>query len=242
MGLSIEPIYWISRGHIGLHTGEDNTTGIPGDLGNFPGTLYNAYGVNVTVPVGKNASVQFNYYRTKVNGGTVASQDLNFFGTGVGSGDPLATQANFTNYKLSYDYVTYFWNHRNGDVRLKTLYEIQYVSIDNTIDDFQPQTDGTFNVNPVAGTKTITLPTFGVALDGTVSKHFRWEVRGSGFALPHRSEIGEAEGNIAVRVNRVELILGARMYHFRTTPRADHFDSGTPYGPYVGLRLYWKKN
>jgi hypothetical protein len=242
MGLSIEPVYWMTRGSLALHQGDDDNTGVPGNLGTFPGTLNHAYGATVIVPASKNSSVRFNYFQTTLNGGTVASQNLNLFGTAIASGDPLATQAKVTNYKLSYDYVTYFWNHKGGDVRLKTLYEVQYVSVDSSIDDFQLQTDGTYNLNPVGGTKSIILPTLGVGFDGTLSKHFRWEVRGSGFALPHRAEIGDAEANVGVRFGHVELVAGGRAYYFRTTRRADHYNSGTPYGPYVGLRFYWKKN
>jgi hypothetical protein len=241
MGLSIEPIYWLTRGHLALHTGDDNNTGVSGNLGNFPGALNHAYAAAVIVPAGKNASVRFDYFQTTLNGGTIASQNLNLFGTAIAAGDPLATQAKVTHYKLGYDYVTYFWNHRNGDVRLKTLYEVQYFSVDSTFNDFQLQTDGTYNVNPGGGTKSIILPTFGVGLDGTVSPHFRWEIRGSGFGLPHRAEIGDADADVAVRLGHVELVVGARAYYFRTTRRADQYNSGMPYGPYAGLRLYWKK-
>ena len=121
------------------------------------------------------------------------------------------------------------------------MYEFQYLAIDNNITDFQPQTDGTYNVNPISSTMSITVPTFGLGLDQTVSRHFRWEARGSGWALPHRSKIGDTEVNIAARFGYVELVAGGRAFYFRSTRRSDHYVDGFIYGPYVGLRLYWKK-
>jgi hypothetical protein len=125
---------------------------------------------------------------------------------------------------------------------LKTLYEIQYTNINTSVDDFQLLTNGTFNVNPVSGSTSIILPTFGVGLDGTLSRHFRWETRASGFGLPHRAQIADGEADVGVRFGRVELIAGARAYYFRTSRRQPQFNSGAPFGPYVGLRFYWKKN
>jgi hypothetical protein len=121
------------------------------------------------------------------------------------------------------------------------LWEVQYVSVDNTIDDFVPQPDGTFSLNAAGATKSIILPTFGLGLDQSVGPHFRWELKGSGFGLPHRAILGDGEADIALRYGRVEFIAGGRALHFRTTRRADHYDAGTLYGPYVGLRLYWNK-
>lgn len=239
-GLSIEPVYWLPHGQPLLHTGDYNTTGTDGSF-DYPGTLGRALSGNVVVPAGKGASVRFSYFQTTISGGTTAPQNLNLFGTPINAGDPVASQAKITDFKLSYDFVTYYWNFKGGDLRLKTLYEMQYFSVDSSIDDFQLQTNGTYNIVPTGGTKSIIAPTFGVGLDQTVSKHFRWEARGSGWALPHRSKIGDTEADIAVRYGYAELVAGARVYYFRTSRRADHFNDGTLYGPYVGLRLYWHK-
>jgi hypothetical protein len=239
-GLSIEPTYWFPNGQPLLHTGDDNTTGLPGYL-NYPGSLSRALSGNVVVPVGKGSSVRFSYFQTTKNGGTTATQDLSLFGTAINAGDPMVTSAQITNYKLSYDFVTYYWNLKGGDLRLKTLYEVQYLTVNTSIDDFQLQTNGTYNLNPASGTKSIIAPTFGFGLDQTLSKHFRWEARGSGWALPHRSKIGDTEFAIAARYGYVELVVGARAYYFRTSREADHFNDGTLYGPYAGLRLYWHK-
>ncbi len=241
VGLSIEPIYWLTRGTILLRTGDYNTSGQSSDL-DYGGKLDHAYGATVIVPASKNGSVRFTYFSTTLNGSAYAPTNLILFGgTEASVGDPMTTQAQLSNYKLSYDYITYFWNHKGGDIRLKTLYEVQYTSINTTVNDFQPQTNGTYVVNPLSGTTSIILPTFGLGLDGTLSKHFRWETRVSGFGLPHRSKIADGEVDVAARWGRVELIVGARGYYFRTSRRQPQFNTGAPYGPYAGLRFYWGK-
>ncbi|HEV2202258.1 MAG TPA: hypothetical protein VGR73_20760 [Bryobacteraceae bacterium] len=241
-GASIEPMYWLTRGQPVLRRGDDNnnTINTPGDL-NYPGRLGRAPEGMVTIPIGRNDSVHVSYFQTQMTGTTTASQNLNFFNVAVTQGDPLAARLKVSSYKASYEFLTYFWERPKGDLRLKTLWEMQYVSVDNTIDDFVPQSDGTFLSNPAGATKSIFLPTFGLALDQSMGEHFRWEVKGSGFGLPHRSILGDAEADIALRYGRVEFVAGGRTLHFRTTRRADHYDAGTLYGPYVGVRLYWRK-
>jgi hypothetical protein len=241
-GASIEPMYWLVRGSPVLRRGDDNnnTLNTPGDL-DYPGRLGRAPAGMVTIPIGKNDSVHVSYFQTTMSGLTTAGQNLNLFGVAITGGDPLASRIKISSYKASYEFLTYYWNRPSGDLRLKTLWEVQYLDADSTINDFVPQPDGTFIASPANGTKTMILPTFGVALDQSVGPHFRWEAKGSGFGLPHRSILGDGEADIALRYGRVELIAGARALHFRTTRRADQYNSGTLYGPYVGLRLYWRK-
>lgn len=241
IGLSIEPIYWLTRGTILLRTGDYNTSGVSSDL-DYGQRLDHADGATVIVPASKNGSVRFTYFQTTLNGSGYAPANLILFGgTEASIGDPLVNQAQLSDYKLSYDYISYFWNHKNGDIRLKTLYEIQYVNVSTSVADFQPQNNGTYVVNPLNGTTSAILPTFGIGLDGTLSKHFRWETRLSGFGLPHRAKIADGDVDVAARWGHVELIVGARGFYFRTSRRQPQFNTGDPFGPYAGLRFYWGK-
>ena len=102
-------------------------------------------------------------------------------------------------------------------------------------------TGNLLNINPSTGSKSIFRPTFGLGVDHTLSRHFRWEARATGFALPHRAVIGDAEADVAFRVSHFELLAGGRFLHFKTNPQADQYDIGNLYGPFVSLRYYWKK-
>jgi hypothetical protein len=242
-GLSIEPIYWFVKGIPVLRGGAADTNTDPGNL-DYTGKLNRSPGARVTIPVSKNATIRFSYFKANsFTGLTTAPGNLNLFGQAVTGGDVLTTISDLESFKLSYDYLTYFWKHGNSELRLKTLYEIQRISVNSEVDDFQVDTTGALvNINPIIGSQSVFLPTFGLGLEHTLSRHFRWEARGSGFGLPHRGDIVDAEGDIAFRVSHFELLGGARWLHFKTSPKAAQFNVETMSGPYVSLRYYWKKN
>jgi hypothetical protein len=242
-GLSIEPIYWFVKGIPVLRGGAADTNTDPGNL-DYTGKLNRSPGARVTIPVSKNATIRFSYFKANsFTGLTTAPGNLNLFGQAVTGGDVLTTISDLESFKLSYDYLTYFWKHGNSELRLKTLYEIQRISVNSEVDDFQVDTTGALvNINPIIGSQSVFLPTFGLGLEHTLSRHFRWEARGSGFGLPHRGDIVDAEGDIAFRVSHFELLGGARWLHFKTSPKAAQFNVEKMSGPYVSLRYYWKKN
>jgi hypothetical protein len=255
-GISIEPIYWFVKGIPVLRAGEawlagagsspgplaDNAAN-PGSL-NYTGKLNRSPGVRVSIPVSKNATIRFSYFKANsFTGLTSAPGNLNLYAQPIAGGDVLTTSSNLEGFKLSYDYLTYFWKRGNSELRLKTLYEIQRISVNSEVDDFQVDTTGALvNINPIIGSQSVFLPTFGLGLEHTLSRHFRWEARGTGFGLPHRGNIVDAEGEIAFRVSHFEVLGGARWLHFKTTPKAAQYNVETMSGPYVSLRYYWKKN
>jgi len=241
-GLSIEPFYWLTRGSAPLvRAGEANTTGVPGEF-QYQSKPYSAIGVRLNIPVSKNGTLRGSYFQTQSTGFAVASQNLNLFGQSITSGDLLATRYRVEAFKLSYDYLTYFWKRGDAEIRLKTLWEVQRISVSNEIDDFQVDSSGNLvNINPATATKAFIYPTFGLWIEHTLSSHFRWEARASGFALPHKQVLGDLEASISYRLKHFELLAGGRYLHYKTNPHADQYIIGSLWGPYVGLRYYWKK-
>ncbi len=241
-GLSIEPFYWYTRAAKPiLRGGNTDINPDPGDL-NFPTQPNGAIGAKVSIPVSPNGTLRGWYFQTQSTGSTTAPRNLNLLGQEIAGGDMLATRYRIEGFKMSYDYLTYFWKHGNSEMRVKTLYEVQRISFSNEADDFQLDSTGTLvNINPATGTKSLILPTFGVGLEHTLSRHFRWEARASGFALPHRAVLGDLEAMLAFRVSHVELLAGGMFLHYKTNPEGDEYDKGNLYGPYVSLRFYWKK-
>jgi hypothetical protein len=255
-GLSIEPIYWFESGIPVLRAGQSWIVGAgvspgplsdnaasPGNL-DYADKLQRSPGIRLSIPVSKNATVRFSYFQANsYNGETTAPGNLNLFGQAITGGDTLATSTNLQGYKLSYDYLTYFWKLGGSELRLKTLYEIQRISVNSEVDDFQVDTTGALiNINPVIGTQSVFLPTFGLGLEHTLSRHLRWEASGSAFGLLHRGDIVDAEAEVALRVSHVEVLGGARWLHFKTNPASAQYNVETIFGPYVSLRYYWRKN
>jgi len=242
-GVSFEPIYWFTRGIPVLRGGAGDTNTDPGNL-DFTGKMKRSPAARVSIPVSKNATIRVSYFKANsFTGTTTAPTNLNLFGQAVTGGDFLTTISDLEGFKLSYDYLTYFWKGRSSELRLKTLYELQRISVNSEVDDFQVDTTGALvNINPIIGSQSVFLPMFGLGLEHTLSRHFRWEMRGSGFGLPHRGNIVDAEAQIAVRFSHFEVLGGGRWLHFKTTPKAAQYNVENLYGPYVSLRYYWKKN
>jgi len=236
-GWSIEPMYWLTTVHPMLRAGVADVSTVPGTFA-YPDTSRYALGGVISMPLGKTSSLRFSFFQNYKAGSTFAGTNLNLFGTAIGGGDFLTSYYRIRDYKVSYDYLTYFFHRGSADFRVKTLWEFQFVDVSNEVDDFAPNGDGTFSVNPAAGTKSILYPTLGLGFEGTLSRHFRFEAKGSGFALPHRAVIGEGEGSLGLRFGHLEFIVGAKAFHFKTSPKKDQYAIGTMYGPYGGIRYY----
>ena len=221
--------------------GAGDTTGMPGDF-KYLSEPGRSIGVRLNIPVSKNGTLRGSYFQNQSTGFSVATPNLNLFGQTITGGDLLATRYRIEAFKLSYDYLTYFWKRGNAELRLKTLYEVQRISVSNEVDDFQTDSSGDLvNINPATATKSFFFPTFGLGIEHTLSSHFRWEAHASGFALPHKQVLGDLDAQIAFRVKHFELLAGGRYLHYKTNPKADEYDVGSLWGPYVGLRYYWKK-
>ena len=126
---------------------------------------------------------------------------------------------------------------------MKTLYELQYVNIGtNTLAPLVPITtdaSGNTDTNSSSGSANLILPTLGMGLESALGRHFRWEVKASGFIIPHHGEIYDAQAEIAWRAGPVEVVGGERAFHFKTSPQADQYFTDTLGGEYVGVRYYW---
>lgn len=243
-GLWFEPIYWRSSTSASIRQGTLDAQVDPGNF-KYPGSANKGLGARVSVPIGKNGTLRVSYFRNKNAASTTAATNLNLFRVQVTKGDPIEGDYKMESFKASYDYLTYFWRGKNSEVRVKTLYEVQRFSFTNNLVDFTPfdlTTDPpTFTLNPASGTLSVFLPTFGVGLEQTVSRHFRWEAKASGFGLYHGPDIVDSEALIAYRISHYEITAGARYFHWKTNPKKEHYNVGSTYGPFVSLRYYWKK-
>ena len=240
---SFEPIFWLSKsapilrlGFAGTQPQTDSTTGIvtagqtaPGDL-NYQGGKYGIGGV-VTVPTGRENSVQVSYFRLQGDGSTTATQSLVLFGNSFPQGDILNTAYKIENWKLSFNYLSYPYPSNGAKFRLKTLWEFQYLNVSSVV-----SAPLDINALDTTGDKHIILPTLGIGLEYHPSKHVRLEAKASGFGILHHMDIWDTEASIVVRFGKVEAFLGGKAYHFKTTPKGDQYFTDTLYGPSVGLR------
>jgi hypothetical protein len=187
-----------------------------------------------TIPAKGSTRLEFSYSTVNDSGGAFAPTDLGLFGGTIAKGEPLAMDYTLRHLKLAWNYLTYP-NPPDAKFRVKTLWEFHYVQVKPTV-----IAALSAPTQPLTQSQRVLLPAVGLGVEYVASRHFRMELRGSGMMLPHRSAIGDAEGNAVVRLGSIELFVGAKLLHFRTSPKNDTFVSGTLWGPQGGLRWVFK--
>lgn len=240
-GLSIDAIYWFGRSRPVLRGGDADPYTEPGSF-NYTTNPSTPIGYRLSIPAGANGVIRTSYFQTQSTGFDLAPANVILFGQAVMGGDLVATRYRIEGLKMSYEYLTYFWKRNNSEIRLKTLYELQRISVSNEVDDFVLNNDETtYTINTATGSRAIFSPTFGLGMEYTMSPHLRFEARASGMGYIHHGDIGDVEATVAYRRGHVEAIGGYRLLHFKTSPKSDQYNAGSLYGPYVGLRYYWGK-
>lgn len=235
-GFSIQLNYWLTQSEPILRGGKATTVRPPEspDL-DFPGKGKPTPEVMLSIPAGREHTLRASYLRTQSSGNTTAARDLALFSVGYKQGDLLATRYRLEHAKLSWDYLSYTF--AASQIRVKTLWELQYAAVKTTID--APIRAATTTDETIAeGNKYVILPALGLGLEQAVGKRFRWEAKGSGFGLPKRSGIWNAEASAVLNLRRFEVLFGAKALWLKSSPKDDAFFRQTHWGPYVGLRWY----
>ncbi len=242
--LSLQLNYWltVSTQPI-LRPGENHISTSPGDLDNL-GKSKPSPGAILSFPAGADNSLRISYFRTQGTGNQTASKDLTLFSTDFATGDYLATRYTLQDVKVSLDFLSYPTPVNASKFRFKTLWEFQYVTIYSSVDaPLKPiflDSSGNPIPNTGEGSRWFILPTLGAALEHTVTKNFRWEVRFSGFGIPHHASLWDGEASAAYRMNQFELTAGYKGFFFRTSSKSDQYLRGTLYGGFVGVTWYPK--
>ena len=233
-GFSIMGAYWLNNAQPVMRGGAGDTTFYPGGL-RFNGNKKYALEGQVTIPTGKENSLEFTYWRKQGYGTSLLGVTENIFGNFFAAGDSVLTRYTLQSMKLSWNYLTWPYPSNSAKFRVKTLWEVQYVGISTTF-------DAPLDVDAVAtsGSKTVILPTLGVGLEYHPAHHVRLEMKASGFAIPHHSDIWDAQAAVVLRYGRIELFLSEKAYHFKSSPQGDQYFTQTLIGPFGGVRFLFK--
>jgi len=244
---SVKLLYWYTQPTPAMFTGRaadinvDSTT-------TFPGKTKPTPGAEISVPAGKNNTIRISYFRSLGSGNTTAvtpptNKGEVIWGANLNPGDYLANSYTIQNVKISLDYLSWPFPLNNRRFRLKTLWEVQYTNVKSAVSaPFAPIQDSSGNAIQTSGSGSdwFIWPSFGLGAEVMASKHFRFEVKGSGFALPHRATIWDTEGFLAYKSGQFEIDLGGKAFHFKTSPRRPEYLRATMPGAYIGIRWYPK--
>jgi len=214
------------------------------------GTPKFSEGAEIGLAAGLHNSIRLSYFQVRASGDTTVSQDLVAWGQDYPAGTYVSTNYTIRNFKLSYEYLTWPYPVGSRRFRLKTLWQMQYTAVQTTFDApknyydsngnllFDPSTGNPINLG-ASGTRAVITPTFGLGAHYYQSRHVRIEANASGFAIPHHWTIWDTDATINLRlIGHLELRLGGKAFHLKTSTQAEFFTRGTMAAAFVGLRWY----
>lgn len=208
----------------------------------LPGTSKGAPGAELGFAAGLHNSLRFSYMYDKAAGNSVAANDVVLFSQLYLKGEKISSSYKLQNYKLSYEYLTWPYPAENRHFRLKTLWQVQYVTFrsnyDNPVKSNTADAAGNLTSYEATGSKSYFTPTFGLGIHEYATRNIRFEANISGFGFPHRFSLVDGDAAVAVRLGKVEIRGGAKALRFRSSARSDYYFYGTMGGAFVGLRWY----
>ncbi len=244
---SFRALYWINPTKPVLATGHTATINTVANL-NF-GTGEKTKGspsVELSFPAGKLNTITISAFRTQGSGNQTAPNippyDTYLIWSSIfNPGDPVVTAFTIENVKLSLNYLSWPFPLQHAKFRVKTLWEVQYTTVKSSINaPLSPTQDASGNPIQTAGSGSnwFIWPSLGMGIEYVATKHFRFEAKGSGFALPHYSTLWDTEAFFAYRSGSFEIDFGGKAFHFKTSPRRDEYMRATMPGAYIGIRWY----
>lgn len=196
-----------------------------------------AGGVEISLPITRTGSLHFESLLAKGDGNVTTTAVTDVFGNTYGVGVGLVPQYSIFASKLYLDDLLFPHKFPVAKFRLKSLWEFQYIHMKSVID--APALNSATASAAAVGTKQIFLPTFGIAAEYAISPHVLFRVDGSGFGIPGKSNIWDADVTLAYRRGSWEVLAGGKALHFKSSGNATEFVTDTLTGAFIGLRWHW---
>lgn len=247
-GFSLGVYGWGAKAKIGTQPGAavnvENPGGITASHAVKPGQI-----LELAIATGAHNMLRITATNMRGNGSAVTPQAFAMWTAAYNKGDYIRTSYRLRNLKIAFDYLSWPFPVKKSRIRVHSIWQVQATNLKVGYNaPFEPTTDSDGNEilddagNPVVfktdTTKSIIQPGVGFGVQGYLSRRVSLDMRAVGFALPHRSNYWDAEAAANFRFGHYELRLGARGFHFRTTPRDEFWLHGTAWGPMVGLRWH----
>jgi hypothetical protein len=235
-----EPVtftYWLSRGTPSLLAGVKAAVPADQSLG-MPNARPSSPGLSLSFPAGKFNHLEISYFQVDGNGTGYAKTPLSLFGSNFAQGDFISTTYRMRDVHLTWNYLTWPAPPEDSKFRLRTLWSFDYTSAAPVIDD--PYTTNV-NFQAAHATKNIFLPDFGIEAEYIPSKIFYVSARAWGFWIPHHADVADMEANAVVVIKKhLEISVGYRYFHLKTSPNSDEYFVGTLTGPMASARWVFR--
>jgi hypothetical protein len=156
------------------------------------------------------------------------------------TGDDMRSSFQVTTGRVYLDDLLFPHKFPVARLRFKSIWGLRYVSTQQTVISSAEDTVlGSPGASFGVGTGYILFPELGLGMEYATSRHTLFHVDGEGFAIPHRSTIGEGNATFSWRHENLELVMGVKALHFKTSPQKEEYMLGTFVTPFVGFRWYF---
>jgi len=232
---------WLPVGSVYVNKGKEVSFTAPSYL-KYPGNSKGQPGGEIGIAAGLHNTIRLSYMFSKAAGTQTAGSDLVLFSQPYNKGDEISSSYKFSNYKVSYEYLTWPYPVQNHHFRLKTLWQVQYITFRSNFDapirSSTPDSSGNLTSYATTGSKSFFTPTFGLGAHEYVGRNLHLEANVSGFGIPQSFHLLDVDASLGYRVGKFELRAGGRGFNFRTSAKRDYYNYGTLAGAYVGIRWY----
>ena len=200
-------------------------------------------GVFASIAISRASEIRFEGFSIKGAGNQklAAGKDPFVFGTQFNGGDYLSNSYKILSGKIWIDDL--LWPHKFPveKFRVKAIYGARYLAVKGVVDaPLKLLTGSTLAGVTALGNKQVILPMLGIAPEYAISKHVLFRVEGSGFGLPKKSALWDAEATLSWRRRTLEIFGGFKAVGFKTSPKEDYFYSGQAYGGVFGIKYHWQ--
>jgi hypothetical protein len=229
--------YWATNNTLGtqpsLFTGKQAL-----DYENLPnlGKPHQTPALQVSFPITRTGEIKVDAFLLKGTGNSVATvkTDPFYLQTPFNPGDYIASQYQIKNVHIYLDDL--LWPHKFpvSKFRLKSLWGLEWNAV-------HVNATSPLNQSPVIADNTMNIvqPTFGIAAEYAPAPHLLFRVSTDGFAIPHKSLLGEAQGEISYRKGSLEIVGGGRFLHVKSSPNSTTYVSATFIGAFAGVRWHF---
>ncbi len=196
--------------------------------------------IEIGIPVTRTGMLYLDVERLRGDGSQTLTQDSFIDSFNFNKGDVVASAYHIKTGRLYLDDLLFPHKFPVARLRFKSIWGVRYLGITQTV--LSPTEDA---ITGVPGTSFqlsssyILYPEFGAAMEYAIAPHVLFRVDGAGFAFPHRAALNETSGTLSFRQKNLEVLLGVKTLHFKTSPKKDEYEIGTFITPFLGLRWHW---
>jgi len=196
-------------------------------------------GIEISAPITRTGSLHIEAFRVSGTSNEYAPATTMIYGQTINQGDYLAISNKVSNVKFYLDDLLFPHKFPVARFRLKSLWAFQYASMStNANAPLVPVNTTTGVGEDASGSRSVYLPTFGLAAEYAIAPHVLLRADASGFGLPHHSDIWDAKATVAWRIGFIEVQAGFKTFHMKSSPHNAEYAVATFRGAFVGLEWH----